>query len=896
LSLEPGSLIAHYRLIEQIGRGGMGVVWTAEDTRLGRQVAIKMLPPEFGADAERLARFDREARLLASLNHPNIGALYAIEVTDGERFLVLELIPGETLEDRIGRGPIPVEEALPIARQIALALGAAHAAGILHRDLKPANVKVTPTGTVKVLDFGLAKEIATGGRPAPEASVSPTLTAAATQAGVILGTAAYMSPEQARGHGVDRRTDVWGFGCILYEMLAGRRAFEGNTASDTLASVLKEEPDWSVLPGAAPPAIRRLLRRSLAKDPARRLHDIADALLDLDEATEERGDVELPANARADRRRPLLPWILLVAVGAASAWNAWRAAGPGPAPMATVTASILPPSAVRFDLDRGIALSPDGSRLAVVVRGEDGVRRLWLRPLDREDGAVLEGTEGASIPFWSPDSRSIAFAVAGTLKKIDVATGVVESIASYGLDDLSRAGGQLDVAGGTWGTSGQILLGGRGLLRGSIHRIPEGGGEPVTVMQPEKEQIYQWPTFLPDGKHFLFMVRDYGGEERQGEIHLGSLDGGPSRALVRANSNAVYAAPGFVIWWYDGNLRAQRFDADRLALMGDPFVVATGTRFDPRSGYAAFTVSTAGTLAFQRSTGPIGNELAWIDRDGRDQGVLGPTASYYGPAISPDGSRVACDISDETNRGDIWLLDVARGAATRLTSWPEDDSEPVWSPDGKDIAFFSTRGGTRPAVYVRSPGATGEPRLVTRDTTAIRATSWSRDGHLLLDRTGEAGNDIEVYSVRDRSMRPYQAGPFEEWAGAFSPDGRLVAFSSNETGESEIYLATFPDAGERWRVSADGGSQAVWRRDGRELFFISPRGELMAVPVEIGGTGRGGVTIGVPRPLFRVDIKEHERAQFDTIDGKRFLVNRNVDPGAGQPLTLVLQPFTTAGR
>ena len=883
MSHEPGNSVAHYRLIEQIGRGGMGVVWAAEDTRLGRQVAIKMLPPEFGADAERLARFDREARVLASLNHPNIGALYAIEDVDAARFLVLELVPGETLEDRIARGPVPVDEALAIARQIAVALSAAHAAGILHRDLKPANVKVTPTGTVKVLDFGLAKEIAPGG-PSASVSLSPTVTAA-TQAGVILGTAAYMSPEQARGHGVDRRADVWGFGCILYEMLAGRRPFEGHTVSDTLASVLKEEPDWNAVPAAAPPSIQRLLRRTLAKDPARRLHDIADALLEIDDAREPAG-IAATGSARAGQLRRLLPWALVALTAGVSAWSAWRLVRTESVLVGTVAASILPPSEARFDIDEGLALSPDGTQLVVVVRGQGGVRRLWLRPIEREDGALLAGTEEASVPFWSPDSRAIAFTAAGMLKKVDIRTGVVESIAPC----------QGCQGGGAWSPSGEILIGSDD-WQGGLRRLPVGGGPVVPAVPTEEAAAHAWPTFLPDGRHFLFLVRDYGGQVNQGEIHVGSIDGGPSKALMRANSNAAYAAPGVLIWWHDGNLRAQRFDADRLVLEGEPFLAAASARFDPRSGYAAFSVSESGALVYNRSTGTIANELVWLDRNGGDLGVLGPNASYYGPKLSPEGTRVATDISDQTNRGDIWMLDVARGAATRVTSWPEDDSSPVWSPTGREVAFFSLRGSSRAAIYVQTLGAPGEPRLLARDAEAfLRPTSWSKNGQLLVERAAGTTRDIQVYSFSDNKMHPYLTGPFDEGAGVFSPDGRFVAFAANETGSSEVYVASFPEAGERLRVSAAGGTQPLWRRDGRELFFISSRSELMAVSIAAGGTEPGGVTIGVPRPLFRVDIKEHPHAQYDTIDGERFLVNRNVDGGTNRSLTLVLHPFAAKER
>ncbi len=898
----------------------MGEVYRATDSHLKRSVAIKVLPAALVADAERLARFQREAEVLAALNHPNIAQIYGLEEADGTKALVMELVEGQDLSELIGgqgrsapaaagpsesasRGPaasgggapraINIEDALPIARQIADALEAAHEQGIIHRDLKPANIKVRPDGTAKVLDFGLAKAMDPAGASSAGAMNSPTLTARATQMGMIIGTAAYMAPEQARGKVVDRRADVWAFGVVLYEMLSGQRAFQGDDISVTLASVIKDEVSWSALPADLPPALRHLLRRCLEKDPRRRLRDIGEARVILEDPASAMPAASGPVTAAGAAVRLAPPlWrrvvpfaaTALVASAMVWAWSTWRGAQQDAAPTGSVTAAILPPAAARFDVDRGLALSPDGSQLVVVVRGQDGVRRLWLRPIGREDGVLLAGTEEASSPFWSPDNRAIAFAAGATLKKITTGTGIVESIGPYGFE------------GGTWNTSGDILIGGQG-NKGAIRRIPADGGASAPVTKIEGDEVHVWPTFLPDGKHFLYLVRDYGGKAEQGEIRVGSIDGGPGRTLLRTNSNAAYAAPGVLIWWHEGNLRAQRFDADEMALLGEPFVAAAEARFDPRNGYAAFAVSASGRLVYERSSGTISNELVWLDRAGRDVSVLGPNASYYGPAISPEGARVATDISDQTNRGDIWLLNVARGgAATRLTSWSGDDTRPVWSSEGREIAFVSTQGSKSAAVYVLTLGTAGEPRLLVQEpAVSLSPTSWSRSGHMLINRVSEADTDILTYSFRDQLMRPYLAGPFDQQAGTFSPDGRLVAFASDETGSGEIYIASFPDAGERLRVSAAGGSQPVWRRDGRELFFISPRRELMAVPVG-SGTGSKGVAIGAPRALFRVDIKDHTDPQFDTITGDRFLVNRDVDSGAGRPLTLGLQPFMPGGR
>ena len=881
--VQPGTTLAHYRLVEKIGQGGMGEVFRAEDTKLGREVAIKVLPEMMAADADRLARFEREARSLAALNHPNIAAIYGLEEADDTRFLVLELVPGETLAEHIERGPIPVEQALQIARQIAEGMAEAHAAGILHRDLKPANVKVTPDGKVKVLDFGLAKPFlpdpASG---SPDLTQSPTLTfAGATQAGMLLGTAAYMSPEQARGQAVDRRADIWAFGVVLFEMLAGARMFGGGTVSDTLASVLKEEPGWDALPSGTPPAARRLLRRALEKDPARRLRDIIDARLEIDDALNEpvgvADSVDGPG-ASTGGAPALLPWAVALVAVAAAVWFGFVGMGgdakEGPAPR--VAAAILPPPETGFDLSDGMALSPDGKRLAFATRGADGETRLWVRHLDRTVAEPVVGTEGGEAPFWSPDGRELGFLAEDRLKRINLASGAVETLA--------------DVAfrrGAAWSTGGDIVF----LPRwGSpLHRVLRTGGaaEPVTVLEVAGGDTHYWPSFLPDGRRFLYLVRTYGRGENRGQIRLGSLDDPTgSKLLFPSNSNAVYVPPGYILWWHDGNLRAQRFDADRGELSGEPFALIPGVRFDPRIGLAAFTVSNNGVLIYQEGGTEAGNQLVWYDRQGNELGPVGPAGSLYTPTLSPDGSRIVLDISGETNQGDIWILDVERGSGTRFTTFAEDDSKPIFSDDGDSVAFFSMHETGRPAVWIKPVRGGQEPRLVVQDADAdLVPHGWHGD-LLLVERNHQAQVGLWTYSLADEKLEPYVDTEFTESAAALSADGRFAAYHSDESGRNEVYVQGFPSGGERWSVSPDGGKTPRWRADGKELYYVSLDDEIMAVAVTTDAAGR--LEFSVPVRLFRVDIKQSDNTQFDSADGERFLVNTNIRAGAADPLTLVL--------
>jgi Tol biopolymer transport system component len=597
------------------------------------------------------------------------------------------------------------------------------------------------------------------------------------------------------------------------------------------------------------------------------------------------GALEAGGPVRAVARR-FLPWALALIATGAAAWLAglllWSVDQQG----TRIASSILPPPGMGFDLrSQGLALTPDGTQLAFTAVDSDGVSSLWVRRLDHTDAHRFEGTEGAQAPFWSPDGRYLGFFANGKIRKLEVATGITESISDYE-----------DVFGATWGVGGDILICNEWFA--PPLRVPAGGGDPIPLVAPAEGYVFEWPSFLPDGKHFLYHARPYGSDARMGQIHLGSIDDSSSRLLFDSHSNAQFAAPGIVLWWHDGNLRAQRLDPERLTLEGEPAIVAAGVQFDPRSGSAGFSLSTNGMLVYQGGEVVRGDELVWFSRDGSELGKVGKVGepgSLYAPRLSPDGRRIALDISDESNRGDIWLLDAERGSGIRFTSFPEDDSKPIWSPTGDQLAFFSfSAGGKGKAVFLRPVSGGDEARLLIQDPeVGLTPRSWSKSGELLVSSGTTRFSDLLVYSFDDGSLRPYLASPFHEIDGVFSPDGRFVAFESDESGRREVYVARYPEPTERWRASVDGGESPAWRSDGGELYFMSNDSEMMAVPVRItsmtGAPEGPAIELGEPKALFRVDLKyEPGGRQYDTLDGQRFLVNRTIRAGATRPLTLVL--------
>jgi Tol biopolymer transport system component len=889
MSLAPGQRLGPYEVQAAIGAGGMGEVYRARDTRLGRDIALKVLPDLFAADPDRIARFEREAHLLASLNHPQIAAIYGFEVAaepavagkPALRALVLELVDGPTLADRLTVGPLPLDEALRIAGHIADALEAAHALGIIHRDLKPANIKVRADGTVKVLDFGLAKMLERDAAPA-SMTLSPTLSVHGTSAGLILGTAAYMSPEQARGLPVDRSTDVWSFGCVLFEMIAGRRVFDiGGTVSDAVAAILRSEPDWPALPASTPPPVRRLLRRCLAKDLRNRLHDIADARLELADALSgsEAAAPQLTSGARGSHR-----WLTIAALAAAGV--AILAAGAltlrtPPADTRVFRSSISIPATLTGTPASRMAISPDGTRLVFGAPDATGRVLLWVRPLDGLAAQPLTGTEGASAPFFSPDGRFVAFVASNKLKKIDLSGGPAMTLA-----DTNFA------VRGSWNKNDLILFSPSG--SSPIASVKASGGAvPTTVTTLDSaagETRHSYPFFLPDGRHFLFLASK--SNEPVG-VYIGSLDSPDRKRLLDGASNVQYAS-GHLLFLRGPTLMAQKFDPNTLAVTGDVMLVAeqVSTMVGSRTG--AFSVSENGVLAYQMQAAAQSN-LVWFDRSGRQIARLGETADFGEVSLSPDGARAAVSALEPGASGrDIWVFDVARGLRTRFTFDPEEETTPIWSPDGLRLVFSKARNGRLELFEKASSGAGSEKELLS-DPVSKYGLSWSPDGRHLLYAIGVSAQSSRLAvlnMVGDPKPTQLLKSSFDETPAVFSPDGRWIAYSSNESGRYEVYVTGFTERSGKWQVSVAGGDRPRWRRDGRELFYLSGN-KLMSAAVTIDDRG---FAIGAANPLF--DVRPSDRTGvfgvrmmhvYDvTADGQRFIVNTASDQTSVTPVTLVV--------
>jgi Tol biopolymer transport system component len=897
-ALAKGARLGPYEISAAIGAGGMGEVYRATDTRLGREVALKLLPQAFASDPERLARFDREARLLASLNHSNIAHLYGFETAtldDGTtvHVIAMELAEGEDLEDRLKRGALPFEEAIAIARQIAEALEEAHEKGIVHRDLKPANVKLTPGGNVKVLDFGLAKAWTgegAGATSSANVSHSPTMTRQGTEAGMILGSAAYMSPEQARGRVVDKRADIWAFGVVLFEMLTGKRLFDGETVTDVLAAVVRQDIPWDALPAATPASVSRLLRRCLDRDPRNRLRDIGEARVAFGSPESMAGPSGLQPGGGTDASAPglrfravreLAAWVVAGLALIAAGMLALRGGGSPPGEARGYRFTVPLP-----DLDddlRRATISPDGRYLTYVAQG-----RLWLRSLENADPVAFDGTSGASEPFWSPDSRQVAFFSAGsagsTLKKIEIRGSLAEKLA-----EVPRGRGT-----GTWSSNGAILveITETGADHGGWYLLRPGATTMTRIRAFPKERPDSpdkaFPHFLPDGVHFLF-TQPVGGEAF---LQVGSTDSEETRALVRADSRAAYAEPGFVLYLRDGALIAQPFDAQTLRINGEPRRISDDVAFFAPTGRAVFSVSQQGTLVLGHRQRP--SRLAWLDRDGRETGTLLGPDLYDKVKLSPDGRRLAVSINDpRTGASDIWLVDLERGVPSRLTSSPRGEFEARWSPDGRSLAFAADWQGP-PNIYLQDLEG-GSPRvLVPFDRKQQYPWAWTPDGRQLVYTVKDevAKDDLWITDRAGQERRPLLATSFEETQAALSPDGRVLAFASDVTGALEIYLQSFPDGESRVRISTGGGFAPRWRGDGRELFYLTRSGQVMAVPLAAGGSPTA--TVAQPRPLFH--FNEDALRDYDvTSDGKRFLFSL-AGPGAADEVVVGWTRLLGGGR
>jgi Tol biopolymer transport system component len=862
----------------------MGEVYRARDTRLKRDVAIKILPAEFSSNPDRLSRFQGEAEVLASLNHPNIAAIYDFEEVNGSRFLVLELVEGETLAERLVRGQLSVKDALGIAKSICEALEAAHEKGVVHRDLKPANVKITPDGKVKVLDFGLAK-VYQAESANVDPSNSPTLTMGATSAGVILGTAAYMSPEQACAQKVDKRSDIWSFGVLLWEMLTGKSLFDGPTTSHILADVLRREVDFSELPTETPSAIRTLLRRCLNRDVKNRLRDIGEARIAIEE-------IGIEPEVKSVRPRPgRVVWIwAAVATVAALALGFVEYFRVPTEPLRIFKMSVLPPEKASL-LGDIPAVSPDGQRLAFVaaLNGNSG---LWVRDLGSLESRLLPGTEGAALPFWSYDGRFLGFFANGKLKKTESAGGPVLTLCDAP-----------DGRGGTWNQSDVILF--VPAIISPIFRILAAGGTPTPVTTiNEQEPGHRYPRFLPDGRHFLYT--SYGQSREKDEVFVADLESGNRSPLIAAASNAVYSS-GYLLFLRGLMLMAQPFDTDKLQMSGDavPIVEQVGYLNIDIRGY--FSSSQNGVLAYdspRRSNVVSDTQLTWFDRSGKMSGTVGEPGGLAGAAISPNGNAVATSVLDpQSGLMDIWLLDLVRGTSSRFTLNSQNNFQPVWSPDNRQIVFYSTPGGMS-TVYRRALDRAGQDEILDQSTSIRSATDWSRDGRYVIEQTQGAGDSQSGWDIWVRPMSsdggekksfPYLQTNANETNAKISPDGQWLAYQSDESRRSEIYVEKFPEHGGKRQVSNNGGSIPVWSRDGKELFYIDADGKMTAVEV-LGpkfdlGTHKSLFDVRTVANVFGQSNAPLRGTSYDVGKDGRFLIPVPVDrAGASEasPLTVVL--------
>ena len=888
MPLTPGTRLGHYDVTALLGEGGMGQVWQATDTQLGRQVALKILPDAFAADPDRLARFTREAQILASLNHPNIAAIYGIEEAEGTRALVLELVEGPTLADRISKGPIPLDEALPIAKQIAEALEAAHEAGVIHRDLKPANIKVREDGTVKVLDFGLAKAFQPDASD-PSMSASPTisLTAAATQMGMVIGTAAYMSPEQARGKLVDRRADVFAFGVVLYEMLTGQRPFQGDDVSLTLAAVMTFEPDLELLPEMLSPTLKTYLARCLTKDPKERVRDIGDVRLAM------AGGFDVPALPPVEppetvTAAPLQAWqrpaavsLMVLIAAILTGLAVWSVTRPAPLRVIRVSISTSPPPVVSAGAAPGVVISPDGTRIVY-----DTGPQLHVRALDQLDAVPLRGAEGR-FPFISADGNWVGYYGGGqdrTLKKVSIHGGPPIRITE-----------STGFAGASWGLDDSIIsamrIGNTGLVR-----VSAAGGEPepLTTLE-EGETAHRWPHILPGGQSVLFTVVKGQGSANM-EIAALRLDTGERILLVPGGSNPQYAPTGHLIYGVDGTLRAVGFDPDRLVVTGDPVPVLEGV-VTHSSGAAQFSFASDGSLAYfpGAAGGGVEPTLVWVDRQGNATPLDLPDRNYGMPRLSPDGARLAVTVRDENE--DVWVSDLASGTLRRLTTDPATDNVPLWTPDGERVVFASQREGSWGLFSMAWDGAGDAERLmVFEDAQNLQPYGWSPEGALLFEYRTTAGTsqDIGMLPVDgDGAWEPLLDTEANEWAPAISPDGQWIAYASDRTGTREIYVERFPELGAEQLVSRGGGSYPVWSQDGRELFYLRFPNGLMAMHVEPGPNLQAGIAETLFDPAAFITSPSFRHWDVSP-DGRRLLMIRRTGAATNEgdlEIVLILNWF-----
>jgi eukaryotic-like serine/threonine-protein kinase len=886
MTIAAGTVLGSYEVVAQIGAGGMGEVYRAHYTKLGRDVAIKVLPANFVNDPERLSRFQREARTLAALNHANIATIYGMEQSGDIYCLVMELVSGETLAERVKAGPVGIEEALKISVQIAKALEAAHEKQIIHRDLKPANVKVTPDGKVKVLDFGLAKAFA-GDGGIDDPSNSPTLSAAATMQGTILGTAAYMSPEQARGKACDKRTDIWAFGCVLYELLTRKQAFHGETTTEILAAVLRGEPDWQALPETTPLSIRALLRRCLQKEMSKRARDAGDARIEIEEALAAPATADFTPNAPKKGVRTLgrgavvlgVGALLLVAVASLVTWNL-KPAPLSPPQQVTRTVITLPSGQQLAGLENGpaLALSSDGTQLVYIAR-QGGTQQIYLRAMNSMEARPIPNTEGAFNPFFSPDGQWIGLFSGGTLKKIS-ANG----------EAIVTLGNSVDSYGASWGSHGMIAFSPAGV--GVLQQVSDSGGVPQPLTRVRKGELaHRWPEFLPGAKAVLFAVGSNGISFNNAEVAVQSVRTDQWQNLIQAGTNPRYAPSGHLVYAQGGSLMAVPFDPQKLVVTGAAVPVVEGVMQSSTSGAAQYSFSATGSLVFvSGGFQATQSKLVWVRRNGTEEAASAPAHGYLIPRLSPDGGGVAVGIAEQENQ--IWLYDLSRETLTRLTFEGNSSNGPIWTPDGKRVVFNSNKEGGTNIFWQLADGSGGLERLTTSEYLHA-PMSWSPDGQLLAfhEVNPTTQRDIWVLRMGDRKAQPFLRTQFDEAVPRFSPDGRWLAYISNESGRYEVYVQPYPGPGGKWQISTDGGTEPAWNRNGRELFYRSGN-KMMAVDM----TTQPSFSVGRPRMLFegRYAQPPFPATNYDvSADGQRFLMLKPVEQAQAAPtqINVVLNWF-----
>jgi Tol biopolymer transport system component len=876
MGLPSGTKLGPYEIQSPLGAGGMGEVYRARDTRLDRTVAVKILPSHLSDKPDAKQRFDREARAISSLNHPNICTLYDVGQQDGMDFLVMEFLEGETLADRLMKGPLPPEHVLKYGAEICEGLEKAHRSGVVHRDLKPGNIMLTKTGA-KLMDFGLAKE-----------TMSPSLDASAltamdgeqplTEVGTIVGTFQYMSPEQLQGHEADARSDIFALGAVLYEMITGKRAFPGKTKISVASAILEKDPEpISANRPMSPPALDRVVKSCLAKDPDDRwqtAHDVKLQLKHIVDGGSQAGEAaRVPAGRRRRERASWLLaaslFLLLLAAGVAL----WSARNQRLRPMYFHLAVPFPAN--------DLALSQDGRMLAMVAYSAQASGNvLWTYEIGGRQTSSLNGTQGASYPFWSPDARFIGFFADGKLKKVDMSDGQVQVL-------CDAPNGR----GGTWNRDGVIVFSPDAIGTIGLSRVSSQGGPPAEMTKPDTsrfETSHRWPVFLPDGKHFLYLAANFTGHPENNAIFLGSLDSQERRQIVNTSANAAYAEPGYLLYLRDQILVAQPFDHRRYILSGEPHTVSDEVLYFPQVDRAVFSVSSGEVLVTQTGKGASLSQLTWFDRSGKPTGTVGTPGSYHNIRLSPDGRRIATDQTDPDGRNiDIWAHEPARGMTTRLTFDPALDYGPVWSPDGKQILFGSSRRLAFRLYLKNADGSGPEKEVVDLGVEwQLVVWDWSSDSKDVLLRKG---SELWYITWPERIAKPLLQAKWTVRNAQFSPDGRWMAYASNETGSWEIYVSPFPSANGKWQVSSAGGQEPRWRRDGKELFYLSAEGKMMAVAVTAGASFAAGSPVALFQTHRRQPISSTDVFSYDVSgDGQRFLVNTKVDEAKSAPLSVLL--------